>query len=652
MAMRWFFLSFLPLYAAGADAPFGKTLYPVLKQAACQSCHNSAGVASATRLQFPDNSATAEQVEAFGRSLAAFVNRDQPAKSALLNKPTNRVAHTGGERIKPGSPEEALLKKWIERLTQLTGEDLLAALRYKEDLHASSKPAPPVLRRLTHSQYNNTVRDLLSELSQPADQLPPEDFVNGFKNQYQAQSLSPMLFEAYSATAEKLVRSFFRRGDIEQVIPCKPSRTCRSEFVRSFGLKAFRRPLTAAEQTRYEALISEKDFLAGARTVMEAMLQSPHFLFQLDETPDASLKPYAAASRLSYTLWNTMPDAALLESARKGELSNPAGFERVARRMLEDAKAKEGIDDFVSQWLRFDRVITSGRDSRLYPGFSRTTAVAMTEETRRFVADLVWRDRDFTELFTDEFAYVNPELALLYGVKAPENEFERVPFAADSERAGLLGQALFLTLTANPSDTSPTARGLFVREHFLCQHVADPPPGVSTNLPPLTQTKPQTNRERLGMHVSDKSCAACHNVIDPIGFGFEKFDAIGRRREKAKLVFYPLDRKSKEPPKTLELDLDTSGWIAGIPKSNFSSPRELGAILARTPQCQECVVKQYFRYAAGRPETNADRPLIQKVYEDFKGSKFRFKDLVTSMMLVREFPRSAVVTTVTRRSAP
>jgi hypothetical protein len=138
--------------------------------------------------------------------------------------------------------------------------------------------------------------------------------------------------------------------------------------------------------------------------------------------------------------------------------------------------------------------------------------------------------------------------------------------------------------------------------------------------------------------VADASCAACHNAVDPIGFGFEKFDAIGRRREKAKLVFYPLDRKSKEPPKTLELDLDTSGWISGIPDSKFSSPRELGAILARTPQCHDCIVKQYFRYVSGRPDTNADRPLIRRVSEDFRNAKFRFQQLIVSMMVAREFP--------------
>jgi hypothetical protein len=641
--LRYFFVfASVIVPAAASDVSFSKTVYPALRRAGCNGCHSPSGVASATKFHFPEADAPAEQVEAFGKSLVAFVNVDQPAKSALLNKPTNRVAHVGGERIKPGSPDDAVLKSWVDRLVRLSGDELLAALRYRDDLRASKAPTRPVLRRLTHAQYNNTVRDLLGELSLPANQFPPEDFVNGFKNQYQAQSLSPMLYEAYSAAAEKLARNVFRRGDGPAIVGCTPSPKCRSEFVRSFGRKAFRRPLNTQEQSRYEAILSsEKDFMTGAQTVIEAMLQSPNFLFRLDESPDPALKPYATASRLSYTFWNTMPETALLDAAARGELNNPEGVGRVARRMLDNPKAKEALDDFVSQWLRLDRVIAAGRDRRLYPRFSRETALAMTEETRRFVADLIWNDRNFTEIFTADYGYVNAELASVYGVTAPSKEFERIPFPANSERAGLLGQALFLTLTANPAETSPTARGLFIREHFLCQHVADPPPGVSTNLPPVSQLKPQTNRERLSMHVNDKSCASCHNLLDPIGYGFEKFDAIGSRREKAKLVFYPLDRKSKEPPKTVELPLDTSGWIAGIAGSKFSSPRELAQLLATTPECHECVVKQYFRYASGRPETNADRALIQNVTADFRRSNFRFKDLMVSLAVSMEFPNRA-----------
>lgn len=566
------------------------------------------------------------------------MDRSQPDSSLLLAKPTNRVAHTGGERITPGSPEAAELRAWVVRLSKMTDAEVAAASRESGEVRFTAVPGP-VLRRLTNAQYNNTVRDLLNELSQPASQFPPEDFVNGFSNQYQVQSLSPMLYEAYSAAAEKLARNVFKRGDPIPGLGCSPSPACRKQFVKTFGLRAFRRPLTPEEQKRYEALFAaNQEFSRGAQAVVEAMLQSPNFLFRLDETPETALKPYAAASRLAYTLWNTTPDAALLESAARGDLSTPAGFAREAKRLLKHAKAREALDDFVSQWLRFDRVIATGRDRRTYPKFNREMAIAMTEEARRFVGDLVWSNANFMQLYTAEYGFVNNTLASLYGVPAPAQEFEKAPFPRESERAGLLGQALFLTLTSKPSDTSPTSRGLFVREQFLCQHVADPPPGVSTNLAPISESKPQTNRERLAMHTTDQSCAGCHKLIDPIGLGLEKFDAIGARREKAKLVFYPLDRKSKEPPRTVELDLDTTGAVAGIPGSNFTSPRELGAVLAQSPQCQECVVKQYFRYAAGRMETAADRPMIHRVYEQFRDAGFRFQDMMVALLAAREFP--------------
>src|SRR5258708_5862683 len=177
------------------------------------------------------------------------------------------------------------------------------------------------------------------------------------------------------------------------------------------------------------------------------------------------------------------------------------------------------------------------RERRAYPQFTPETALAMTQEARRFVADLVWNGVNFTELFTAGYGYPNADLARIYGVRAPAVEFDKVPFPQASQRAGLLGRALFLTLTAKPDETSPTARGLFVREQFLCQHVADPPPGVNTNLPPLNEAQPMTNRERMAMHATNKACAGCHNLVDPIGNGFEKFDAIGQRRDKLKLTF-------------------------------------------------------------------------------------------------------------------
>jgi hypothetical protein len=294
--------------------------------------------------------------------------------------------------------------------------------------------------------------------------------------------------------------------------------------------------------------------------------------------------------------------------------------------------------------MRFDRLLTASKDRRRYPNFNREVAVAMTEETRAFIADLVWNDRNFMDVFAADYSFINADLAAIYGVPAPAKEFDRIRFAPESERAGLLGQSLFLALTSKPDDTSPTARGLFIREQFLCQHVSEPPPGVNTNLPEITEAKPQTNRERMREHVTNPSCATCHNLIDPIGLGFEKFDAIGARRDKFKLLFFGDDEEGdrRAKSKIVELEMDTAGYVAGIPDSNFASPRELGAVLARSPQCQECLVKQYFRYTAGRMETAADRKLIRQVFDDFKKSQFRFKELMISLVRSREVSKLAI----------
>ncbi len=533
---------------------------------------------------------------------------------------------------------------WIATLTKLSGDDLTTALHYREleDLGVGAVNKEPELRRLTHSQYNHTIRDLLGDQTAPANQFPPEDFINGFKNQAQAQNLSPILLDAYSNAAERLARAAFHGGDTHGLIPCKPSAPCRTQFVRDFGKKAFRRPLTASEQKRYEALMAtEPEFLKGAQLVVEAFLQSPNFLFWMYSASDPKLEPYATASRLSYTLWDTMPTAELIVAAEKGDLATQAGIEKVARHMLDQPRAHEALDEFTSQWLRFDRLLTASKDRRKYPLYTRETALAMTNEARAFVSDLVWNRRNFMTAFTADYGYVGPELAGIYGVPAPAKEIERIPFPKESERSGLLGQGLFLALTAKPDETSPTARGLFVREQFLCQHVPDPPPGVNTNLPAVTAANPQTNRDRMSAHATDAMCAGCHKLVDPIGFGFEKFDAVGVRRDNLVLEFREKDKqaeKEKEVVKTVSLALNTNGNIAGIADSQFASPADMGAILARSAQCQECVVKQYFRYSAGRVEGPADRPLIRKALQRFQASQFQFREVILAITAMEGTP--------------
>ena len=643
-SLKSFVVAFAVLGTAGAQTtPFVSSLYPIMESAGCRNCHNPAGVASATRLRFPDKDTPLPRIEAFGRSLVELVDRQNPEKSLLFLKPTARTAHTGGERIPQNSPEEAVLKTWIEYLAKLPVPEVQAALRYRQEESAGhGAAATAVLRRMTNSQYNNTVRDLLQNTLSPASDFPPEDFVNGFRNQYQALTVSPLLAEVYGAAAEKIAAEAFRRGDVHGLIPCKPAAgtetACRKRFIETFGRRAFRRPLEPDEVARYAAIFrAERGFLKGAQAVIEAMLQSPGFIFWMEQTPNPKWKPYARASYLSYSLWNTMPDNALLDAAAQGGLETAADMERMARRMLDDPRAKDGLDEFVSEWLRFDRVLDASRERRLFPLFNHELAVAMTEEARHFVGDLVWNDRNFMQVFTASYGFPNSDLAAVYKVNPPSQDFDKVVFPAESERAGLLGQALFLTLTSKPDDTAPTGRGLFVREQFLCQQVPPPPPTVDTNLPPVDESKPLTNRERMAAHANNKVCASCHSLIDPIGFGLEKFDAIGMRRERQRLLFYSAGKKlDRQKPREVLLDLDTSARVAGVANSVFSSARQLGDLLARTPQCQECIVKQMFGYVAGRPETAADRPALNRAMEEFRDSSFNFRKMVVALIRARE----------------
>jgi hypothetical protein len=612
------------------ESKFAGGLYPVLQKANCRACHVDGGIASATRLHFPEVDAPPAQIEAFGRSLTPLVNRDQPEASLLYTKPTNSTKHTGGKLIAPGSPEEALLLDWVRYLARANPTSNIQN-------PTSNLAVPTVMRRLTHSQYNHTVRDLLGDQTSPANQFPPEDFVNGFQNQADAQSIPALLEEAYSAAAEKLARNAFRGGDTNGLISCKQDEKCRGQFVREFGLKAFRQPLRAKEVERYSRLFAgQKDFVSGAQLVVEAMLQSPNFLFRVERGGGA--KAYEIASRLSYFLWDTMPDSALFRGAAAGELDTKVGVEKIARRMVADPRAKEALNQFVTQWLRFDRLLNTVKDRAEFPMFNPELAAAMTEETLRLVSDAVWNDRDFMTVFRSDYGFLNSDLANLYKFPAPPGEFQRVQFPADSDRAGLLGEATFLALTSKPADTSPTARGLFVREQFLCQHVPDPPPGTNSNLPPLTESKPQTNRDRLSAHLTSPVCASCHRLIDPIGFGFEKFDAIGGRRDKLTLTFRGGRQERNKQPAKAVLELDTSGEISGLPNSGFHSPKEIGRVLAESGECQQCVVKQLFRFAFARPETVADRPVIESAFNKFRDSQFRFKELMVALAVAQSEP--------------
>jgi hypothetical protein len=274
--------------------------------------------------------------------------------------------------------------------------------------------------------------------------------------------------------------------------------------------------------------------------------------------------------------------------------------------------------------------LSAAKDRRRYPDFTPELTAAMVEETRRLLQHLVWDNTPFMEFLTAGYGFLNTDLAALYKLPPSPGEFELVNFPANSRRAGLLGEASFLTANAGPVETSPTARGIFVREQLLCQHVPPPPPNVNTNLPDPTEDKPSTRRQRLAAHLENAACAACHKLMDPIGFGLEGFDALGHARNKETIQINGPD-PNRSAPKKFDLPLETSGEVAGLPNSAFSDSRQLGRILAESPVCQQCVVRQIFRYANGRLETADDEETIQHLFARFRDSGFHFKELLIAL---------------------
>ena len=329
-----------------------------------------------------------------------------------------------------------------------------------------------------------------------------------------------------------------------------------------------------------------------------------------------------------------MPDRALLDAAANGELRTSDGIERVGRTMLEDTRARPAVDEFFSQWLRFDRMLGAAKDDGRYPTFTPELAAMMVQETKMLLGHLVWNDRSFMDALIADYSFLNADLARLYELPEPTGEFEMVKFPAELPRAGILGQATFLASTTGPVETSPTARGLFVREHLLCQVVPNPPPGVNTNLPEPTADAVRAKRDRMLQHVENQSCAGCHRLMDPIGFGLEKYDALGAWRDKEKLE---VGGEAAGRSKLVEVDINAVGEIAGLPSSTFTDSRTLGRVLASSPVCQDCVVKQMFRYAFGRPETPADRTSIAAAAAAFRGSGFKFKEMLISLVRAPQF---------------
>lgn len=466
-------------------------------------------------------------------------------------------------------------------------------------------PGPAPLRRMTHAQYNNTVRDLFPGVAVPAQTIVVDPKVNGFENNADVQAPSALLVEQYQRAALAVTEAAWAAADT--FLPCAPDgggepAQCGHTFLLDFGARAFRRPLSADEETAFLAFfdqqLAETNFAVAVQLTMQAFLQAPPFLYFLEFGGDAveggavALTGHEIAARLSYFLWDSMPDEALLAAAAAGDLDTPEGIAAEAARMLDDARARGAMVNFHRQWFDFDGVDTINPDPATYPDYSPELRAAMRAELDRFVESTLFEGPGtFAALLTSTDAEVDATLAALYGVDAPPPG-EWTPVALDpARRAGILTRAGFLARTAHAVHPSPVKRGVFVLARLLCVPPAPPPANVNTDPPDADDPgQPKTNRERYAQHTAQADCAFCHQTIDGVGFGFEHYDALGRWR----------DLDNGEP-------VDASGELLGTDVDGpFDGAIELSNRLAASDQAHDCVVAQVYRYALGRGTTAAD----------------------------------------------
>jgi len=488
------------------------------------------------------------------------------------------------------------------------------------------------LRRLTRSQYDNTVRDLLGITGNPSAQLAPDEKVGAFYSNASAP-VTELLAEQYMRTAEDLAEQAV--SNMATLVPCDPlldEATCGAQFVDTFGLRAFRRPLTVDERAAIIGLFelgrADEGFAGGFTLAVEAFLESPQFLYHLEfGTPNdgadvVALEPYEVASRLSYFLWDSMPDDALLQAAGSGELATAEQLRAQAERMIDDPRAAEAIASFHLQWLKLDRLPQLEKNAEVYPGFTPELREAMAAETTRFADHVIRADDGRLEtLLTAPYSFLDGPLFGLYGVDVPVDHDPSEPVDLDpTQRAGLLTQASVLATHAHADQSSPVHRGVLVREHLLCEPLAPPPPDIDLVPPALDPT--ESTRERFEQHRSDPACAGCHNLIDPLGFGFEHYDGMGAYR----LV------EAGKP-------IDASGEVVGgdAPDTTFDGAIELGQMLADSEQVRTCVAQQWFVYGFGRTRGEGDDCSFDAMYTAFAASDYDIRELLVAMVTTDSF---------------
>lgn len=500
-------------------------------------------------------------------------------------------------------------------------------------------PAP--MARLTRDEYVRAVRDLVGATVDPT-RLGGDERLGPFAVNV-STSVSSTAVLSYRDVAEAAAVQAVT--DLDALLPCEPgdtSEACVDAFVDGLGRRAFRRPLTDEEHARLVAVFEHGrdalDFAYGVELTVQALLQDPNFLYRVelgqpdpDDDDRLNLDGYEIASRMSFLLWGSIPDDALLDAAATETLLDAAGRQAYARQMLDSPRAREGIARLYTQWFGASGAHGLTKDPAHFPEFSSELAAQMEHEVGAVAATWILDDgATLSDLLLSSQSRVGAELAAFYGVEVsgePDADGLYAVQLPENERAGLLTRAGVMAQMAHSDQTAPVLRGRFVRESILCQPMPPPPADVDDTVPePIDGT---SARERFEQHREDPACAGCHNLLDPIGFSFEHYDGSGRFRE-------------------LEggVAVDASGSLDSTQDADgeFDDALGLSALIASSDDLNRCGVRQHVSLAFGRtPQLQgADACWVEALQTQFDESGGDLAELLVAIVAQDNFAQRRV----------
>ena len=480
-------------------------------------------------------------------------------------------------------------------------------------------PAP--LRRLTNEEYLNALHDLFPEVAVTIPPLPETAIIAGFDNAAEAQQPSDVAIARYEQIASLYAAALAPGAPAR----CDDTSACVSRFITTMGRRIFRRPLAADElarfQTKFAAWQAAVDYGAAAQLTLSAMLQSPQFLYRPEPATSTNgtiepVEPYALATRLSFFLWASTPDDALLDAAESGALSSEDGVRAQAERMLSDDKARRTFWSFHRQWLGLDRILSDEhtyRTPEVDPKWTAQSPISAEHETELFVENA----STLHDLLTSRSAWVDGETARIYGLPAPQDPAAFSKVLLPSERAGVLTRVAFLAGTSHRGGTSPPIRGNAVLLRMLCEPPVSPPPNADLSMPTAPPNSgPETTRMLFEQRTAPSQCRSCHVSLNGIGFGFESFDATGAHR-------------------TIEstLPIDDSGVLVGTDvDGSFDGAVQLSQMLDRSADVKRCATRQWLRYALGRGVDPVEQPLLDAWTSAFIANGGDMRSLLVSIV--------------------